>query len=399
MTKQKENKSRDKRLILTMNKMKLSSIFFLLSLLLFTTLFSMPKQQIAAINGRNAARNNGFSAQELTVEFTELAHYPASRSIGFAMRDEYVYSIMGYNPSIIDISNKSNPTLVAEYPVANGRMNTLALQDDCLFLGSSTNLEILNISDPQAMTEVSYCNFSHTVHNIILQDNYAYLAAAGSGLVIINISDVTKPTIMSYYNTNIIAWNLAVKDSLVYVTNLDEMGQALEIINVSDPENPTKIGSYEDTLYPEMHGSSITINGNIAYLGTSRHGLFILDISTPAEPTLLGHFYGNTGDGIIWMTKVVGQYLFVAAGMAGLFVLDIADQMNYKQIAFYDYIDSLNGVFVKDSYLFTQGYTGLMIFNFTFVNLPTDFDWITYTFAALIVAVAVVVAIKIIKKR
>ncbi|HUT81216.1 MAG TPA: hypothetical protein VMZ29_08435 [Candidatus Bathyarchaeia archaeon] len=312
------------------------------------------------------------------VEFTFLAHYPANRTtrgLGFAMRDNYIYSIIGYNPTIIDVSNISNPTFVADYPVENGRMNTLALRDDYLYLGSSSDLEILDISDLSNITKIGQCNTTNPVEKIVLQGNYAYLAAENNGLVIVNITDPTNPFKIGSYKTNIDTWDIALKESIIFIANSNGTDNVLVIVDVSDPTNPSKIGYYDNLEYPEMAGLSITVNGSYAYLGTEEYGLFILDITNTTQPQLISHFYGNTeqpigelgNEEIIWGTFVKEQYVFEAAGATSLYVLDFSEPKSPKLNGQYSGAYLLYGVHVHDTYLFLQDVLlGIMILNMTF---------------------------------
>ncbi|HUT81231.1 MAG TPA: hypothetical protein VMZ29_08510 [Candidatus Bathyarchaeia archaeon] len=359
---------------------KIFSVLFFCCLLWFSNIFLVTCYlPIANKEGLNVEANqNGTSTP--TVEFTPLARYPSNkttRGLGFAMRDNYIFSIIGYSPTIIDVSNISNPTFVAEYPVETGRMNTLALGDDYLFLGTSSGLEIINISDLANITKVGQCNTTNPVRKIVLQGNYAYLAAENNGLVIVNITDPTNPFEISSYKTNIDTRDIVQKGSIIFIANSNRTDSALVVIDVSDPMNPVKIGYYENSEYPEMFGLSITVNSSYAYLGTEEHGLFILDITNTSHPHLVSHFYGNTeqpigehgNEEIVSGTFVKEQYVFESGGATSLYMLDFSESANPTLIGQYSGAYLLYGVYVHDTYLFLQDVLlGIMILNMTFLD-------------------------------
>ncbi|MBN1329102.1 MAG: hypothetical protein JXA54_06475 [Candidatus Heimdallarchaeota archaeon] len=383
MINKRENQSRKPSLLTGGMRKKESIVFcvlFFCFLLWFSNIFLAACYLPITINEGLTTEAKQDDSSFTTVEFTFLARYPANRTtrgLGFAMQDNYIYSIMDYNPTIIDVSNISNPTFVAEYPVENSRMNTLALRGDYLYLGSSDGLEILNISDLSNITKVGQCNTTNPVRKIVLQGDYGYLAAENSGLVIVNITDPTNPFKISSYKTNIDTWDIALKGSIIFIANTNRTDSVLVVVDVSDPMNPTKIGCYDNSGYPEMLGLSITINGSYAYLGTEEHGLFVLEITNITQPQLISHFYGNTeqtigehgNEEIVGDTFVKEQYVFESAGATSLYVLDFSEPANPKLLGQYSGAYLMYGVHVHDTYLFLQDVLlGIMILNMTFSN-------------------------------
>ena len=81
---------------------------------------------------------------------------------------------------------------------------------------------------------------------------------------------------------------MAVGSSLAYVA--DGNG-GLWIIDVSDPANPVRRGGYDtpdNTMY-------MTVAGSLAYVAAGHDGLWIIDVSDPANPVHRGG-YDTPGD-------------------------------------------------------------------------------------------------------
>ncbi len=361
-----------RRILLDINK--IPGPIFLLLLIGFSSLYNSTAHASLTIVQAAIPATEETRQTNAYVQPTFLAMYPSdrySRGLGFAMRDNYIYSIIGYNPTVIDVSNRSAPTFVAEYIVGNGRMCTLALQDNYLYLGSSLGLEILNISDFNSITKVGQCNTTGAVMSIVLQDDIAYLAASSNGLVIVNVSDPTHPVEVGCFNDGGSAWDLALKGSLAFVTDTET---TLEIINIGDPQNPIKVSHYKDEVYDDLPGSSITLNGSYAYLGTFRYGLFILDITNSSHLERVGHYYGGTkpigeksNDESVRGIFVKEQYIFEAVGSNGFYVLDVRDSSNPVSLGQFTGFYFLFGLYLHETCLYLQTlFEGIVILNLTF---------------------------------
>lgn len=398
---QKMNYSLQRRLL---GKSNCSYPIFLLLLLVFSSLNLSIASPLLSTGQASMPMIDQSLHASTYVEPTLLALYPFDgcfRTVGFAMRDNYIYTIIDYNPTVIDVSNASNPIFVAEYVFEDNRLNTLALQDNFLYLGSNYGLEILNISNLACITKAGEYNTTTggRVKSIVLQDNYAYLAGEDNGLIIVNISDPANPLEVGCYSTNLSANDIAVKGSLIYVANGNETGNALVILDVSDPQNPVEISYYEDEVYGEMPGIGISLNGSYAYLGTFGHGLFILDISDIYHPIKVSHFYGGTESigGSLNRERVKdiflhNQYAFEAAGRNGLYILDVSNPSNPTLVGkFQCYY--LIGLHLHKTYLFLQELLdGILILNLTYYSAnPKTYTGLIITLISIPIVCVVVV--------
>ncbi|HUT81215.1 MAG TPA: hypothetical protein VMZ29_08430 [Candidatus Bathyarchaeia archaeon] len=357
------------------NNLHRFSPFFLLFLVMFTNLWvASPAMRIGeAVHSKNDSKLQLASAVELTL----LNKYPSDdyvRVLGLALEDDYLFSIIGYNPTIFDVSNASNPTFISEYIYPTGRLTTLTFRNEYLYLGSLYGLEILDVSNHTNISKVGVYNttISDHVWAITLQDDYAYLAAENNGLVIVNISDPTQPKEVGCYNTSLCAYDVVVAGDYAFIANGNETGNALVILDVSDPLQPIEISHYEDVVYTEMPGFGISVNGSYAYLGTSGYGLFILDISDIYHPVKLSQFYGGTDSMGDWSDETVkdifvyGKYIFEAAGDNGVYILDVSDPLNPFLVGG-DKRPYTFDVCLQGTYLYVGDiFYGLLVFQVTF---------------------------------
>lgn len=74
----------------------------------------------------------------------------------------------------------------------------------------------------------------------------------------------------------------------------------------------------------------VTVSGKHAYLAGGFHGFFVVDISNPANPIVVGHAYdGGTAYGV----AVSGNYAFLANDSDGLRIYDVSNPAAPKSIA------------------------------------------------------------------
>src|SRR5436190_13181911 len=67
------------------------------------------------------------------------------------------------------------------------------------------------------------------------------------------------------------------------------VGPNFNISDVTNPASPVKLGSIRLGDLP----ADIIVSGNLAYVAAGRAGLYILNISAPASPTITAHLDTN----------------------------------------------------------------------------------------------------------
>ena len=288
-------------------------------------------------NQKSQLESNETSVLEL------LSHYPQDKysvALGLEVRETKLYSIIGYNPTIIDVSNASNPVKLGEFVYDSGIFNAITLRDNYLFLGGRKgDLEILDVSDPTNITKVGNMSGTGDVWEIVFDGDLAFLASGNKGLVIVNVSVPENPVEIGNYNTNdLFAMDVRVAGNIAFVANSNENGNALVILDISNPKAPREIGHFEDKIYKEMSGHSVALNNSQLYLGTRGYGLFILDITNITNPQKIAQHYFNTepmggplNDENVMDIFIYQQYVFEAAG-DWLYVLDATNLLNLKII-------------------------------------------------------------------
>ena len=100
------------------------------------------------------------------------------------------------------------------------------------------------------------------------------------------------------------------------------VGYRLVVLDVTHPDTLRELGATEPLGY---YVEDIAIWGNHAYVAAGGAGLYIVDISNPSYPTITGSYDTR---GYAEALVVSGNYVFVADGPAGLRVIDVTDPTN-----------------------------------------------------------------------
>lgn len=105
----------------------------------------------------------------------------------------------------------------------------------------------------------------------------------------------------------------------------------LTIYDISDLAQPSLLASVPTNLYGDLDVMNVTPVGDFVYLALGNHfvnpqpsGLAIVDVSTPASPTVRDFWmHGSNGGGGI--VAIDGNYAYLGAMRNGLVILDISD--------------------------------------------------------------------------
>jgi len=115
-----------------------------------------------------------------------------------------------------------------------GPAYAVVVQGDYTYLGSGGGIYILDISDPTSPTKVAEIATPGVVWGLFVDNPRLYVADERAGLRIINVADPANPYEEGYYNTPGYATGVYVLGSYAYVAH----GGGLRIINVADPAKP-----------------------------------------------------------------------------------------------------------------------------------------------------------------
>lgn len=208
---------------------------------------------------------------------------------------------------------------------------------------------------------------------------YAYVAAQGTGLRIVDISNPAAPTEVGFYETPGDAVDIVVANELAYVAAFEG---GLRIIDVSQPATPTEVGAL--VRPDEGWFLGVTAADHAVYLAEGHCAndfgcsgfLKGVDVSNPAAPTVIWH----TTQGPATHIVLAGRYAY-AVGW-GLWPIDLTDPTRpvfyYTDISYTDYSSTYQANFIKQAaaatgYLYlAAGEAGLRILDVSDPAIPVE---------------------------
>ena len=203
---------------------------------------------------------------------------------------------------MIDISRPDTPTLLSTYNTMNASYNVDIIGDYAFVGDRFFGIEVVDFSDkanPKYVTKIQY-PMDAEYQSCYVYNGYLYAAAKTQNRVdIYDIKDLGDIHSVSYLETHGRPMGIVAKDDMVYVSTAVHgiqktangyyfgTGCGMDVFDVSHPDYPSllaveridgRISSYPQGTW------DIAIDGNYAYLSMVSGGLYVYDVSNPAEP-------------------------------------------------------------------------------------------------------------------
>ena len=108
------------------------------------------------------------------------------------------------------------------------------------------------------------------------------------------------------------------------------VGPRLVILDITDPSQPIQVGRtapFVDLV------EGVVVAADTAYVAAGTAGLRVIDVANPAAPAEVG-FYDTPGDA--QGVAVAGSFAYVADGSSGFRVVNVANPTAPIEVGFYD---------------------------------------------------------------
>ena len=212
-------------------------------------------------------------------------------------------------------------------------------------------------------------------YDVDLDGNRLYTASRDGGLQIFDVKNLTEPVHLGHFSLGTsVAWNVCAAGRTVIVRAMPEYGgRELHFIDVSNPAAPVELAKLPNI------GGRMAVKGSTLYVANGLAGLYIIDFSDPTAPKELGHLEireltkpgslpGDAADVV-----VVGKYAYVAAGQRGLRIIDVSNPAMPNEIGNLEtLVSSTSRVAVQNGRAFVIDY-GLRIID---VRNPAQPKWL-----------------------
>lgn len=206
---------------------------------------------------------------------------------------------------------------------------------DRLVVADRSSIEIFDIADPNAPVSGGRLFYEDLLEGFALdrfpevsvrvRNNEAFIALENAGVFRFDITNPSDPTLTGHVATPGFTFDIDISGDRVLVGDL-YAGVAIIDTLAMNNINPV----FDRTpLVPESEQSRdsyVVIEGDIAYVGVDRGGLYLFDLSDPERPRQIAWYEVRSND--IGTIDVQSGYVYIAAGDDGLEVVDATDPEN-----------------------------------------------------------------------
>jgi hypothetical protein len=296
---------------------------------------------------------------------------------------------------IVDVSNPSALLEVATV-TARGPADGVAVSGATLYVANGPyGLLLYDISNPAQPVPLGSAFPTHNVLKVALNGGRAYLAAAGAGLLVADVHDPSHPVELGTLATSGFSFDIAVSGSTAYVAD----GWAgLRSVNVADPSHPIENAALKTGCW----AMGVGLAAGRAYVADSCAGLAVVDASRRDQLARVAQYSTDSTDAravavsggtvyladrnwgvrafserqlrrggrplpaIPWLAETAthafvsdvhdvdaqGNYAYVAAGFAGLRVIDLTQPSAPQEVGAFLTQSYTMGVAVQGNYAY-----------------------------------------------
>ena len=187
-----------------------------------------------------------------------------------------------------------------------------------------------------------------------------------AGFKIIDVSDPSRPREVGRWDTPGYAEGIAVAGEFAFIA---DGGGGLRVIDVSNPERPFEIAKNDTAGY----AYDVVVSGGVVYLadGDSGMRIFVVSRSGAAE---IGHFLPERRAFQVRAVDVSGRYAYVAAGYAGVSVVNISDPRKPVEVAHVGLSHGARSIKVSGSRAYVGGRRGVTVLDISDPKAPRKID-------------------------
>jgi hypothetical protein len=213
--------------------------------------------------------------------------------------------------AIVDIADKSNPTVVGRF-FDGGEVYDIKLAGDVILAADAGDgLEIIDVSDPSNPRQVCQVPTGQSTRGIAVNDTIAYVTDISQGLSVVNISNSRNALLITSIKIPQGPWGVMLEDDRLYVGCF----KGTLVYDISDAINPVYITTLLES--EETLGACGTREQFFATVSHGVSALNVVDIKNPAE---LARYSIQGGCHAI---RYAFGYIYTVRG--GLYILQLRD--------------------------------------------------------------------------
>jgi hypothetical protein len=265
---------------------------------------------------------------------------------------------------ILDVATPTDPQHVASIDPLDTIYLVLAVENTVYALDSQHGLIILDFSDPLAPVEMSY-TFLRSIYgaHMVVDGNLVALAYQEEGFILIDANDPYSPEIAANLQPPGEVINVAMTGDYLFV--LTEIPGALRVYDVSVPSDP-----FEVAAAAIAQPKTMCVKDNYLYLQRGLRDLFVMDISIPASPELVGQISMSQPSSVQMTTS--DDLLVVSHGSSGFTFFELTNPAAPEEISRLDPPDYQLTGWIDGDFLFASSNWdgGLQIYDISQPQVP-----------------------------
>ena len=227
---------------------------------------------------------------------------------------------------VIDVQDGAQPRLVGSYDPPGFALGLAWVSANRLYVADrDQGLRIVDISTPAQPRETTFYDTPGFAMQVSVEAGSpaAYVADRGGGAQVI-VPHPAGPTLESVYAAPDEVWSVAPAMPYLYVAT---RSFGLHIVDQLEEPSAVLVGTYLPPNYASSYDIEVATALNQAYLAAGAAGLRVLDVSDVQAPREIGYFDtpGNAED-VALAGEGPGDLILIADGLSGLFVLRVTQR-------------------------------------------------------------------------
>jgi len=304
-------------------------------------------------------------------------------SFDLAAYGGHVYHVQHDRVDIVDLSVLDTPVEVSwtDLEVPSGSHNTVndvEISDDIAYLAMGENrgwedlergLRTIDVSDPAAPAPLGGIDTADVALDVELAGGLAFVAAGTDGLQVFDVANPSAPVAAGGLALPGSTAQLELVGTTAYVVDRGisrgAAFRALRVIDVSNTAAPVELGAIEFT---DSRGDcwipGIAVVEKLAYV--TCNGLYIVDVSDPAQPALIFADRMSLPESSI---HVAGDLAYIGDNFHSAFsVYDVSDPTLPVAVSWAD--GGGRAIRVQDGFAYSAGRRGLSVHDLEDPLLP-----------------------------
>ncbi len=297
-----------------------------------------------ASSGPTEVRGARFPAENVVLHAILDEHSRYSDIWGWTAPDGREYALLAAydGVAVIDITDRRRPVEVSFVPGPGSSWRDIKTYGSFMYVVNETDggLQVVDLADPASPQPAPSVGGFSTAHNLYIDEAAARAYIAGrdrtGGILILDLAPPAAPTVAGRWD-GAYAHDVYAAGGTAYVSAINDA--RLFLLDVSAPATPAVLGQVGP--YPGAFTHNAWPAGDGVHVLTTDErtaaSLRAWDISDPAAPEFAGLWQPPNGRYCIpHNVHVKGHLAYVSWYTAGVRIVDVSDPADMREVAWYD---------------------------------------------------------------